>query len=194
MSLWACRPGPRGKACSDYSPCVKWDTVQDFWNYYLNTRDLPLERRFFQCLSLYLQNSGLTLAIHVKRMYGNTCLFNLLSSSAQHNECHEKGGFVYFETWNWSWRASFTWAKRHELPFSVSILRRKQSHLLSLTEKQKTEVGVEGKVVKMSGKANNGLLRVNFLCFRCVLAIIALSPPGYNRVLKFITKLRLGRY
>lgn len=41
---------------------------------------------------------------------------------------------------------------------------------------ERTEVGVEGKLVKMFGKENNGLLRVGFLCFRCVLAIIAISP------------------
>ena len=134
MSLWACRPVPRGKACTDYSPCASWDTVQDFWNYCLNSRELPLESRFCQCVSPYLwENSDLTLAIHINRTYGNTCLFNLLPSSARCNECCEKDGFVYTETWNWPWRAGFTWAKPHELPFPVSILSRKQSHLLFST-------------------------------------------------------------
>lgn len=116
----------------------KWDTVQDFWNYYLNPRELPLEKRFFRCLSPYLQeNSGLNVTIYINSIYGNTCLFNLLSSSAQRNECHEKDGFVYFETWNWSWRAGFTWAKRHELPFPVSIFCRKQSPLLNFAPQRK---------------------------------------------------------
>lgn len=61
---------------------------------------------------------------------------------------------------------------------------------------EKTEVGVEGKLVETSGKENSGLLRVNFLCFKCVLAIIAMSPAGYNRALKLIgaSKLRLDGY
>lgn len=61
---------------------------------------------------------------------------------------------------------------------------------------EKTEVGVEGKLVVMSGKENNGLLRVNFLCFRCVLVIIAMSPAEYHRALKFVgaSKLRLDGY
>lgn len=130
MSLWACRPIPKGKACTDYSLCVSRDTLQDFWNYCLNPGDLPLERRFFQYISPYLQeNSGLTLAIRINRTYGNTCLFNPLPSSARCNECREKDRFVYIETWNWPWRAGFTWAKPHELPFPVSILSRKQPQL-----------------------------------------------------------------
>ena len=131
MSLWACRPAPRGKACTDYSPCVSWNTLQDFWYYCLNPIKFPLERRFFQCVSPYLQeNLGLTLVIHIYRTYGNVCLFNPLTSNARCNECHAKDRFVYIETWNWPWRADFTWAKPHELPFSVPILSRKQSRLL----------------------------------------------------------------
>lgn len=160
MSLWACSPVPRGKPCTDYSSCVSWDTVQDFWNYCLNPTELPLERRFLQCVFPYLwESSGLTLAIHINRTYGNMCLFNLLPSSAQCNECHENDRFVYVGTWNWPWGAGFTWAKSHELPFPVSSLSRKQSHLMSSSQlcsswKTETEVHVwvKGKVVKKSGK------------------------------------------
>lgn len=183
MSLWAGRSLLRGKAYTDYSPCVSWDTIQDFWNYCLNPRDLPLERRFFQHVSPYLQGKlGLPLAIHKHRMYGNMCLFNLMPSSAWCNEYHERDGFVYIETWNWPWRADFTWAKPHELPF-LSILSRKQSCLLfsiSMENRNRVGVCVEEKGVKKSGKESDGLLKVDFICFRCVLAMISMSPVRYS--------------
>lgn len=82
------------------------------------------------------------------------------------------------------------------LSLSLSYVENHLIYSSQLCSSEKTEVDVEGKVVKMSGKGNNGLLRGNFLCFRCVLAIIAMSPAGYNRVLKFIgaSKLRLDGY
>lgn len=79
------------------------------------------------------------------------------------------------------------------LSLSLSYVENSLISFSQLCFSEKTEVGVEGKVGKVSGKENNGFLRVNFLCFRCVLAVIAMSPTGYNRALKFIgaSKLRL---
>jgi len=39
-------------------------------------------------------------------------------------------------------------------------------------------VWAEGKGVKKSGKESDRLLRVDFLCFKCVTAIISMSPAG----------------
>lgn len=41
-------------------------------------------------------------------------------------------------------------------------------------------VCVEEKGIKKSGKESDGLLKVDFLRFRCVLAMISMSPVGYS--------------
>lgn len=70
------------------------------------------------------------------------------------------------------------------LSLSLSYL---ESSLISSTQlcsswKIETEVGVcvEGKGVKKSEKESDALLRVDFRCFRCVLAMISVSPAGYS--------------